>query len=960
MYTNNKLAKSIRLALMFGGASVAVSGTAFAQDESEAGVEAEERIQVTGSRIKRTDYETASPVQITSAEEIKLSGFTRIEDLMNSLPQVEASETSFLANGASGVATLDLRGLGAERTLVLVNGRRLQPGNVYSQAPDINQIPTALVKRVEVLTGGGSSTYGADAVAGVVNFIMNNDFEGFEVVVGGAGYQHNNDNEYIQGLMDDAGFDYPDGQSGIGGKSFNIDVTVGSDFADGKGHATAYATWRSVDELRQEERDYSSCALNAQGTACSGSATAINPNVYFAPLLAGGTDPLAAGDDYDFGREVLWSLQPDSSFAPFDGSNVYNFAPVNHFMRPDERYTFGSFVNYEVNEYFRPYVETSFMYNRTRAQIAESGIFFQYFEFDLDNDIFSDAQRQQFLSEFGPGTEAVGAYIGKRNVEGGARVNQLESTSYRIVVGTEGYLSDTWSYDLSFQWGSTASNSVYINDLYIPRIGEVLGANGYDAYEGPAYNVFQYNGVTPEAAAPLGGTGILNGVANQRIINGYATGELDFTMPGASYPVAAVVGFENRELDFERIADEVYKLGALAGQGGPTDSLIGGYNVREVFGELQVPLVNDTDWADSLALNLGARYSDYSTTGGETTYKVELDYNPNENYKIRASLNRAIRAPNVAELFATRSIGLWQGSDPCAGDTPEYTAAQCANTGVTAAQYGNIGENPAGQYNGFFGGEPELISETADTMTLGLVGNPFENFNFSVDYWDITIEDVIGVQNPEFTLRQCAETGDAVYCDLIERPASGSLWRGTEGFVVAYNRNLAERKWRGLDVSANYEIEDVLDGSISLKMIGSYMLEKEYLPNVAQPDSAYDCAGVISTDCFAQPDWRHTFTANYVSGEDWTLSAKWRYFGGVDLEGATNTLMGDSLPSYSYLDVTGAFDLTENVSLLLGVNNILDKEPPLVGSAYATNANTVAGFYDTLGRYMHASVTFRF
>lgn len=197
---NNKLTKAVRLAIAYGAASTAVFATnTFAAEE---GAEAVERIEVTGSRIKRTDMESASPVQITSQEEIALSGFTRIEDMMNSLPQIEASETAFQANGASGTATLDLRGLGSNRTLVLINGRRMQAGGVNSQAPDINQIPASLVKRVEVLTGGGSSTYGADAVAGVVNFVMNDDFEGFEISVGGSAYQHNNDNKYIQGLMD--------------------------------------------------------------------------------------------------------------------------------------------------------------------------------------------------------------------------------------------------------------------------------------------------------------------------------------------------------------------------------------------------------------------------------------------------------------------------------------------------------------------------------------------------------------------------------------------------------------------------------------------------------------------------------------------------------------------------------------------------------------------------------------
>ncbi|MBZ9612807.1 TonB-dependent receptor domain-containing protein [Rheinheimera maricola] len=951
MYTNNKLSKAVRLAIAFGAAS-ATAFTASVNAAEEDETAKVERIEVTGSRIKRTDLETSSPIQITSAEEIKLSGFTRIEDLMNSLPQVEAAETSFLANGSAGTATLDLRGMGANRTLVLVNGRRLQPGGIYTQAADVNQIPAALVKRVEVLTGGGSATYGADAVAGVVNFVMNDDFEGFELTVGGSGYQHNNDNKYMQERMDARGFDYPTGNTGIDGKAINIDLTMGGEFAGGKGHATAYATWRQVDELRQGARDYSSCALNAAGTACGGSGTTPNPNFYFYPVTDGETD---------FSQEVFWTLGTDSSFIPSVG-NVYNFAPVNHFMRPDERYTFGAFVDYEINEHARPYMELGYMHDRTVAQIAESGIFFRYFNFDINNPLFSDAQRAQFRNEFGADVETIGAYIGKRNKEGGGRQDNLEHSSYRIVAGVEGDINDSWSYDASFQYGSTASNSVYRNDFYAPRIDSAVGAIGSNPCTGVCqpYPVFTYNGISPEVAATLGGTGILTGLTSQTIVNAFVTGELDFTLPSASMPLAAVFGVENREVDFERLADEVFALGDLAGQGGPTPSLIGGYSLREIFGELSVPLVDDAPAMESLILDLGARYSDYNTSGGETTYKVALDWTPVADWKVRASYNRAVRAPNVAELFASQSIGLWQGEDPCAGATPEYSAAQCANTGVPADLYGTIAPNPADQYNGFFGGNPNLKPEIADTISFGVVANPFEGFNFSVDYWDIQLEEVIGTIGAELTVRQCAETGLAAFCNNITRaPGTASLWRGEAGFVAATNINLASRHWRGVDVSSNYET-DIGDGKLTVKLIGTYSLKKEYEPLPGVASATYDCAGMFNANCFAQPDWRHSMTVSYTTGDFWTASAKWRFFGAVDHDGTTDQLVGDGLSSESYLDLTGAFDINDHVSLLVGVNNVLDREPPIVGGSLGSNGNTVAGFYDTLGRYIHASVTMRF
>ena len=342
--------KLLRTALL-GTSAIALSATApaFAQDAADD--ENVEELIVTGSRIVRKDLTSVSPLSITSSEDVKLSGFTRVEDLMNSLPQIEAAQTSFISNGATGTASLDLRGMGTARTLVLINGRRMQPGGL-GQAADINQIPTALIERVEVITGGASATYGADAVAGVVNFVMDTDFEGLEITAGASGFQHNNDNSYIQGLMDLRDFDYPTGSSGIDGQSYTIDMTMGSEFADGKGHATVYATWRKDEELTQASRDYSSCALNSSATACGGSGNAIVPNFYVSQPDADG--------NFDWGNWDYWTLDPSGDgFIPSVG-NVYNYAPVNHFMRPDERWSMGAFADYEINETFNPYLEVSF------------------------------------------------------------------------------------------------------------------------------------------------------------------------------------------------------------------------------------------------------------------------------------------------------------------------------------------------------------------------------------------------------------------------------------------------------------------------------------------------------------------------------------------------------------------------------------------------------------------------
>ncbi|MFT5312683.1 MAG: iron complex outermembrane receptor protein [Paraglaciecola sp.] len=953
MFTNSKLAKSIRLAMAFGAVSALTATSAIAQEKADAKAEAGiEKISVTGSRIKRTDMESSSPVHITSSAEIKLSGFTRIEDLLNSLPMIEAGQTAFRSNGASGTSTLDLRGMGASRTLVLVNGRRLQPGGVYSQSPDINQIPSALVKRVEVLTGGGSSTYGSDAVAGVVNFVMDNDFEGFQFTAGAAGYQHNNDNDYIQGLMDEKGFDYPSGSNGIDGKSYNFDVTMGGDFDGDKGHATVYATYRKDDELRQEARDYSSCALSAAGTGCGGSGNAIVPNFYL-----GGVDNGA----FDWGNWDYLTLNPGSNFEPSVG-NQYNYAPINHFMRPDERVSLGAFVDYEVNDHFRPFLEVSFMNDRTVAQIAESGTFFAETYILPVSQLNADQQGYVF-DNFGLGpNDDFATYIGKRNVEGGPRSSNITSNSFRIVTGLEGVINDDWSYETTFQYGATNSTAAYLNDFFKPRIATAVNdeACAADADCIP-YDVFTYQGVTKEAAGSLTGTAVLTGYTTQMVMSGFVTGELGFSLPTAQTPIAVVAGAEYREEKFERISDEVFAKGLLLGQGGATKSINGQYDVTEVFGEVSIPLVEGASFADSLVLELGGRYSDYSTSGGEPTYKVALDWAVTQDWTVRASMNRSVRAPNVSELFSEQSEGLWGGSDPCAGETPEFTAAQCANTGVTADQYGNITASPASQYNGLFGGNPELQPESSDSIAFGIVANPIENLNFSVDYWDITVEDVIGSVGAERTVEQCGLTGDAAYCVNVNRSGSGSLWLGNTGNVKATSINLSSMSFSGVDVTANYMME-ALGGNWSSSLVGTYMTKKEFEPLPGVPDATFDCVKTIDDGCFAQPEWRHTAKLSYDMDTFWTASVVWRYYGEVAYSESADELVAKDggINAQSYIDLKASFDVNDNVGVLVGVNNVLDKEPPMVGGTLSTNGNAIAGFYDTLGRYLHASVTVKF
>jgi len=935
---NKKMSIAVRSALGLAAVASAMStGLAFGQEETS---EALEEVIVTGSLIKRVDgFESASPVVVSTAAEISASGISKVEDFLNSLPQLSAGQNSYVSNGASGTATLDLRGMGSSRTLVLINGRRMGGGGAYGESADTNQIPTAMLERVEVLTGGASTVYGADAVAGVVNFVMRKDFDGVELNIGTSGFMHDNDNSYVADLMDAKGFDYPKGGDGVDGQADTIDLVMGSSFADGKGQATAYVTWRKGSELRQGARDYSSCALNSTGTSCGGSGNAIVPNFYISQRNAAGT---LDWDTYEY-----WTLDSGSNFVPSDG-NIYNYAPINHFMRPDEKWSFGTMMDLQLNDSTELYAEIMATDYNTKAQIAESGTFFaEEYYIDYDSALLNDSQRTALTDTWGLASgDDFAVYIGKRNVEGGPRASVMTNASFRIVLGARGEVQG-WDYDVNYQKNSVDSSVTYINDFFAPNISAALQAATYD--------VFTYQGVTSEQASGLTGTAMLRADLSTEIFYAQMSRDTGFSLPTTDSNISVAMGVENRKMSYDRDSDTVFEEGQLLGQGGATKSIAGSFSVTDVFLEAAIPVIENLD------MELGFRSSDYSTSGNHNTYKVGATYSPSEMVTLRTGYNRTIRSPNITTMFAPQNQGLWAGSDPCAGDAPTYTAAQCALTGVTAAQYGNIVASPASQYNALYGGNTELDPETADTISFGIVANPVEDLTLSVDWWSVALEDAIGSVAASTSIKECAENGNTALCSLINRGNAGTLWLGTSGYVTSTSTNLGEVNFAGVDVAATYGMA-LGGGDLSLKLMGSKSLEKEVLVLPGVETTRYDCNGIANDDQCTGPnmDWRHTLTANY-SKDDWTVGAAWRYFGKVDYKGTADTLAAaGALDAVNYIDLNGSYTLNENVSFSAGARNLLDKETPMVGGGLnPDNANSY-GNYDVLGRYIYADVTISF
>jgi outer membrane receptor protein involved in Fe transport len=1006
---------------IFGAALISMP--AFAQDApqtADTAADEGEAIIVTGSRIPQPNLTSTSPVTVLNNADIKAQGTTRVEDIINSLPQSFAGQTSALSNGASGIATVNLRGLGPERTLVLVNGRRLLPGDPTTPYADLNAVPSALVKRVDVLTGGASSVYGSDAVAGVVNFVMDTDFEGFRLDSQYSLYQHNNKIKKtgLQDAYDRRDFNYPIG-SVTDGATIDVTATIGAGFDDGRGHVVAYAGYRKVNKVTQDRRDYSACTTQARSNA----QLAANPSRI---VDCGGSATSPNGTFFDWNSNT-YQVGADRTFVP--GSTAFNFAPTNYYQRPDERYSAGFFANYEINDSLKPYIEGMFMDDRTVAQIAASGNFGNTLSINCDNPLLSAQQLATVcnddnyitqvlptgfpLAQTGAPIDFVNTVPGaanptyrrgflqtlRRNVEGGPRQDDLQHTSYRLVGGLKGDLSPAFSYDAYYMFGRTNFAETYYNDFSISRLTKATDVVTNPATGLPAcrsfvdgtdlncvpYDIYALNNVDPAAVAYLATPGFQRGNTQERVLSGSVTGllgEYGIKSPLANDGVAVNLGFEYRKESLELNTDTAFSTGDLAGQGASTPSVSGAFDVKELFGEVRVPLIQD-GFVYDLSVEGAYRHSKYSVSGGSSfstnTYKFGVDFAPIKDIRVRASYNRAVRAPNIQELFAPQRVALNGNADPCAGAEPDATLAQCLNTGITAAQYGNIAGNPAGQYNGFIGGQPDLSPETSTTKSIGLVLQPsfLPGFSATFDWFDIKVKDLIQGYGQDVILQQCATSGDPQFCSLVNRDPTGSLWRSPDGYVVDLPLNIGGLKTRGVDVNVGYGHDIGSLGSLNLTLVGTW-LDKLVTDNgISTP---YDCASFYGLTCGTpNPEWRHKVRLGYTSPVGIGVSVQWRYFSKVNIDrSSTNDTLAGSfvdynfkIPAQSYFDLNLTAKLGDHYNFNLGVQNFFDKQPPLIGANGASaeinacasvycNGNTYPGVYDALGRYIYAGITLDF
>jgi iron complex outermembrane receptor protein len=1000
-----------------------------------------EEVIVTGSRIPvPANISATSPTTIVSSQEIQLQGHTDITDVINRLPQniigsnADFGNTSSPLTATGGFTTVDLRGLGPQRTLVLLNGRRLGAGDPSTTnqnvAPDIDQIPAPLLERVDVVTGGASATYGSDAIAGVVNFILKKDFQGIQID-GQYGFsQHDQHNSYVEGLLSHndpaTGFTAvaPPTGSIRDGYKHDLSMVMGTNFADDKGNVTGYFVYHDQQPVTASARDFSDCQLVSNGDIAAPSYTGVeclgssNSN-RFTPL---GNAP-GAGTRYTVSG---------NTFAPWPvfGTSpppIFDFNNYEYLQREDKRYQAGFLAHEDLNDHVKPYIEFGWMDDRSTAVVAPSGLFVAGNPITSDgnelvncsNPLLSAQQRGLLCTPAqiagdtaNPGSNGNSAdvQIGRRNIEGGGRMSIYEHNNFRLVLGTKGDVIDGWTYDLYGSYYYVTTFQANDNYLDYAKTNNALQVTTNPATGAPVcisgglcvpWNIFNTGGVTPAQLNYLETPGTASGNNTEQIAHIDLTGDLGrygIHSPWASDGLAVNFGGEHRKDTVTFSPDGAELAGDLAGFSGAVVNINEHYDINEAFVELRVPIAHELPGLYDLTADTGYRYSDYSTTGSTNTYKFEVQYAPIRDARLRFSFDRAVRAPNLIELFVAPSKGQENvvGTDPCAG-IPTASLIACEHTGVTPAQYGNgttannITQCISGQCGQVIEGNSQLQPEVAKTWSVGLSFTPVElpGFNASVDYYHIRLENEIGTYPFAVILSGCLNDNNPIYCSQIVRTPQGSLTGATVaggGYFIQKDFNLGLSQVSGIDVQMNYRHTLPAGwGTFSTSLNGAYLLHDTLNPFPGA--GTYDCAGLFGTTCSngsVNPHWRHNLRLTWDTPWYVLLSAQWRFIGPTSfdnnsanplLAGAEEGAAGSNeaapfydkynarIPGYSYLDLTAVWRAMSNLEVRAGVTNLLDKDPPLIPSldisGNAGPANSW-GAYDYLGRQLFVAFTAKF
>jgi outer membrane receptor protein involved in Fe transport len=922
-------------------------------------------IIVTGSLIRSPNLVQSSPVASISSSEVELRQSNTAEEILRDIPGVVPDIGAQVNNGNTGASFVNLRGLGANRNLVLIDGARIVPADLVG-AVDLNNIPLALIERTDVLTGGASTTYGADAVAGVVNFVTKQNFSGVEATVSNQITERGDANTY------------------------RADITVGHNFGGDRGNAVLSFSYQHADPLYQGKRPYSVNAIDQTDGSNGGSFTTA-PAILDGPILSGQIDPTTG--------------------AVQDGNydNLYNYAPTNIFQTPFKRYNVYGAAHYDVTPDVEVYTQGLWSKNSVGTILAPSGTFGNTYAIPISNPFLSDALRTQLCNAGGisaaactvaagvtnptaAGYQTVDESVYRRFVEAGNRYATYTTELFNVRGGARGSITSNIKWDIYGAYGESKNTNRQTGQGLNSRVEQALQAVNTTTCVDPSNGCVPINLFGGVGSLTQDSINFINVETESAVkttlgqVHGEVNGDVGVSSPWASAPISFAVGGEYRKYTASTTSD-IYNQtpGEVLGNGAANPDTFGKYDVYEGFAELNVPIVQDRPFFRSLNLELGARESHYSTAGSAFTWKAGGGWEPFQGLKLRGNYQKAVRAPNISELFSPAVTGLDSlSADPCAGAAPTANAnlrAVCLAQGAPAASIGSILNPSANQPNVTTSGNLNLGVETARTYTFGAVIQPdrIRGLSFTADYYHIKVTGAISSPTPGDVIAACfanitATSATDPACTGIRRnPTTGSLSGSsadTPGLPEPLS-NLGTLLTDGIDLTANYR-RDLGVGIINLSFTGNWTNRSKFQATPTSVDR--ECVGYYSVNCASiQPkfSWnqRTTFTIDKVD-----LSLLWRHVGAVNYEPLqlADDVAQDAAPlaeyqhikAYNIIDLATRIQATEHMEFVLTVSNLLDKQPPIVGSTIGSTAfnsgNTYPSTYDVLGRRYAVSVKLDF
>lgn len=941
---------------LFAGLTLLSAERVVAQSETSVNNdEVIEEIVVTGSRIRRRDIVAPSPIATLDREDFAFAPQPTMEETLNRMPQLTPDLSRTSNNPGNGTSNLNLRGMGSERTLVLLNARRVAPSGVGS-AVDVNNVPQMLIERVEIITGGASAVYGSDALAGVVNFITRDDLDGVML-------------ESRYGITDRGDADYKD-----------INIAFGTDIAGDRGNVTFYAGYFDREPLLAAERSLTSVALQEDG---SGS------------LIEAGSFTVPEGAGFNFTPEFGFPIFNDDGTprAFVNPDDQYNFAPVNYLQTPLQRLSAGILGSLAINDEFEIYVESSFSNNEAATELAPVPLT-ENIVINVDNPVLTPEAAQLFQDNFTDPASAdpslASFTFSRRLNELGPRRTDFERDYWRNVVGIRGSLGENWDIDGWLSYTTSDEVELQRNDGSTSRLlqgllVDPLTGQCFDPSNGCVpVDIFGAGRLSAEAQEFIGYQPLLNTTRRtQKLASVYVTGSPFATWAG---PVDVSTGVEWRSDEVDFSADDALFTGDTLGYRGDAP-ISGTEKVSEIYAEAVVPLLEEAPLAEMLTLELGARYSRYDNAGGAWTYKLGGNWQINHSLRFRSMWQQSVRAPNNQELFQRQFIEVsnFVGNnlffDFCSASRDPVAngfADACVLQGLDPAQLGVFEAIPFFPVDFIRGGNSNLEPEEAGTLTAGFVFTPDmeHDWSIAVDYYEIDISKSIGLINAKDICFDPANTTNA-FCDKIRRISDpGNANAGNVFEVEELFNNRGKVSTKGVDLQFDYAMNlpeglAIFNGGASLTstVVWTRVLELEFQGN---PVSTIDsCTGYFGSPCTGNTG-SPTGAENRVSGNfmyrsdplSISLLAQW-ISGTSSYEFIEASQIGNPAPdlavpaigSQFYLDINFGYQFNDSVSARFAVSNLLDNDAPLIPDQ-TNNSDTL--LFDPFGRTYSLSVLLGF